>query len=246
MVICNFFNRILLIVFNINEHVYFMYRKSNSKEGVKMMLETKNSINMINNINYHLDHSRRNDQHIKIFSNKPNVLPYRVYKHLLNKPIPQKEVMSLVKPFIHIDTLAQILYEVFHNQTLTALVPILFVFQPNAVTGISTPGAYSIDFNNDYFIHLKDINIQEFKSGIGEQKGPLAIGYLVNKNESIQHSKEFMYQKLKEQTTECMLGLQKKLQLHGELEEQIQISFNFNKIILPLIVLQWMKQTVVN
>lgn len=55
-----------------------------------------------------------------------------------------------------------------------------------------------------------------------------------------------MYQKLQEQTIECILGLQKKLYLHGELEEQIQVSFNFNKIMLPLIVLQWMKQTVLH
>lgn len=210
------------------------------------MLEIKKSISMINNINYHLDYSRKNDQHIKSFSNKPNVVPYRVYKHPLNKQISQKEVMSLVKPFIHINTLAQILYEVFHNQTLTALVPILFVFQPNAINGISTPGAYSIDFYNDYFVYLKDINIQEFKAGIGEQKGPLAIGYLINKNESIQHSKEFMYQTLQKQTIECVIGLQNQLHLHGELEDQIQVSFNFNKIMLPLIVLQWMKQTVLH
>ena len=37
------------------------------------MLEIKKSINMINNINYHLDYCRKNDQHIKSFSNKPNV-----------------------------------------------------------------------------------------------------------------------------------------------------------------------------
>lgn len=41
-----------------------------------------------------------------------------------------------------------------------------------------------------------------------------------------------------------MLGLQKKLHIHGELEEQIKLSFNFKKIMLSLNVLQWMKKTV--
>ncbi|MDP7978545.1 hypothetical protein [Bacillus multifaciens] len=207
------------------------------------MIETKRSANMIDNINYHLNQSNENNQYLKICSNEHEILPYHIYKHPLNKQALQKEMSSLVKPLIHINTLAQILYEAFHNQTFTALVPILFVFEPNVVTGISTPGTYSIDFYHDYFVHLKDINIQELKARIGEQKGPVAIGYMINQNESIQHSKEFMYQRLKEQTTECMLALQKKLHIHGELEEQIQLSFDFKKIMLPLIVLQWIKQT---
>ncbi|PEP55279.1 hypothetical protein [Bacillus pseudomycoides] len=210
------------------------------------MLETKNSIDMINNINYHLDLGRQNNHHLKTFSNEQDVLPYHVYKHPLNKQASQKESISLAQPFIHINTLAQILYEAFYNQTFTALAPILFVFQPNIVTGISIPGAYSIDFYNDYFVHLKDINIQEFKAGIGGKKGPIAIGYMINQSESIQHSKEFMYQKLQDQTTECMLALQKQLHIHGELEEQIQLSFDFKKIRIPLIVLQWIKQTSVH
>ncbi|MBE5109159.1 hypothetical protein IGI01_29215 [Bacillus thuringiensis] len=207
------------------------------------MLETKNSIDMINNINYHLDLGRENNQHLQDFSNEQDVLPYHVYKQLLNKQASQKESISLAQPFIHIDTLAQILYEAFHNQTFTALVPILFVFQPNIVTGISTPGAYAIDFHNDYFIHLKAISIQEFKAGIGEKKGPIAIGYMINQSTSIHHSKEFMYPRLQDQTTECMLALQKQLHIHGELEDQIQLSFDFKKIMMPLIVLQWIKQT---
>ncbi|PGD55766.1 hypothetical protein COM38_07275 [Bacillus toyonensis] len=207
------------------------------------MLETKNSIDMINNINYHLDLGRENNQHLQDFSNEQDVLPYHVYKQLLNKQASQKESISLAQPFIHIDTLAQILYEAFHNQTFTALVPILFVFQPNIVTGISTPGAYAIDFHNDHFIHLKAINIQEFKAGIGEKKGPIAIGYMINQSTSIHHSKEFMYPRLQDQTTECMLALQKQLRIHGELEDQIQLSFDFKKIMMPLIVLQWIKQT---
>lgn len=198
---------------------------------------------MIDNINYHLKQSKEHNQYLKICSNEHEVLPYHVYKHSLNKHASQKETINVVKPLIHINTLAQILYEAFHNQTFTALVPILFVFQPNIVTGISTSGAYSIDFYNDYFVHLKDINIQELKARIGEQKGQVAIGYMINQNESIQHSKEFMYQRLKEQTTECILALQKKLHIHGELEEQIQLSFDFKKIMMPLIVLQWIKQT---
>lgn len=52
-----------------------------------------------------------------------------------------------------------------------------------------------------------------------------------------------MYPKLQDQTTECMLALQKQLHIHGELEEQIQLSFDFKKIMMPLIVLQWIKQT---
>ncbi|ENQ3077258.1 hypothetical protein ACEOWG_000406 [Bacillus cereus] len=207
------------------------------------MIETKRSANMIDNINYHLNQSNENNQYLKICSNEHEILPYHIYKHPLNKQASQKEMSSLVKPLIHINTLTQILYEAFHNQTFTALVPILFVFEPNVVTGISTPGTYSIDFYHDYFVHLRDINIQELKARIGEQKGPVAIGYMINQNESIQHSKEFMYQRLKEQTTECMLALQKKLHIHGELEEQIQLSFDFKKIMLPLIVLQWIKQT---
>ncbi|ENQ3105642.1 hypothetical protein ACEOWJ_001625 [Bacillus cereus] len=207
------------------------------------MLGIKRSANMIDNINYHLNQSKKNNQYLKIYSNEYEVLPYHVYKHSLNKQAPQKEMSSLVKPLIHMNTLAQILYEAFHNQTFTALVPILFVFQPSIVTGISTPGAYSIDFCNDYFVHLKDINIQELKAKIGEQKGPVAIGYMINQSGNIQHSKEFMYQKLKEQATECMLALQKKLHIHGELEERIQLSFDFKKIMMPLIVLQWIKQT---
>ncbi|MEH6892049.1 hypothetical protein V7024_20710 [Bacillus sp. JJ864] len=207
------------------------------------MLETKCSTNMIDNINYHLNQSKGNNQYLKILSNEREVLPYHVYKHPFRKHASQKEMISVVKSFIHINTLAQILYEAFHDQTFTALVPILFVFQPNIVTGISTPGTYSINFYHDYFVHLKDINIQELQPKIGEQKGPIAIGYMINQNESIQHSKEFMYQRLKEQTTECMLALQKKLHIHGELEEQIQLSFDFKKIMMPLIVLQWIKQT---
>lgn len=207
------------------------------------MLETKNSIDMINNINYHLDLGRENNQRLQDFSNEQDVLPYHVYKQLLNKQASQKESISLAQPFIHIDTLAQILYEAFHNQTFTALVPILFVFQPNIVTGLSTPGAYAIDFHNDHFIHLKAINIQEFKTGIGEKKGPIAIGYMINQSTSIHHSKEFMYPRLQDQTTECMLALQKQLHIHGELEDQIQLSFDFKKIMMPLIVLQWIKQT---
>lgn len=209
------------------------------------MLETKNSIDMINNINYHLDLGRHNNHYLKTFSNEHGVLPYHVYKHPLNKQASQKESMSLAQPFIHINTLAQILYEAFHDQTFTALVPILFVFQPNIVTGISNPGAYSIDLYNDYFVHLKDINIQEFTAGIGEKKGSIAIGYMINQNESIQHSKEFMHQKLQDQTTECMLALQKQLHIHGELEEQIQLSFDFKKIMIPLIILQWIKQATI-
>ncbi|ENQ3106519.1 hypothetical protein ACEOWJ_002550 [Bacillus cereus] len=207
------------------------------------MLETKRSANMMDNINYHLNQRKENNQYLKICSNECEVLPYHVYKHPLNKQASQKEIVSLVKPLIHMNTLAQILYESFHNQTFTALVPILLVFQPNIVTGISTSGAYSIDFYNDYFVHLKDINIQELRAKIGKQKGPIAIGYMINQNESIQHSKEFMYQRLKEQTTECMLALQKNLHIHGELEEQVQLSFDFKKIVMPLIVLQWIKQT---
>ncbi|HHK5543099.1 hypothetical protein GTY48_21175 [Bacillus thuringiensis] len=207
------------------------------------MLETKNSIDMINNINYHLDLGRENNQRLQDFSNEQDVLPYHVYKQLLNKQASQKESISLAQPFIHIDTLAQILYEAFHNQTFTALVPILFVFQPNIVTGLSTPGAYAIDFHNDHFIHLKAINIQEFKTGIGEKKGPIAIGYMINQSTSIHHSKEFLYPRLQGQTTECMLALQKQLHIHGELEDQIQLSFDFKKIMMPLIVLQWIKQT---
>ncbi|MEI3895998.1 MULTISPECIES: hypothetical protein [Bacillus] len=207
------------------------------------MLEIKNSIDMINNINYHLDLGGKNNQHLKNISNEQDVLPYHVYKQLLNKQASQRESISLAQPFIHIDTLAQILYEAFHNQTFTALLPILFVFQPNIVTGISTPGAYAIDFHNDHFIHLKAINIQEFKAGIGEKKGPIAIGYMINQSTSIHHSKEFMYPRLQDQTTECMLALQKQLHIHGELEDQIQLSFDFKKIMMPLIVLQWIKQT---
>lgn len=173
------------------------------------MLETKGSIDMINNINYHLDIGGENNQRLKNFSNEQDVLPYHVYKQQLNKQASQKESISLAQPFIHINTLAQILYEAFHNQIFKALAPILFVFQPNIVTGISTPGAYAIDFYNDYFIHLKDINVQEFKAGIGEEKGPIAIGYMINQSESIQHSKEFMYLKLQDQTYRVYVSLTK-------------------------------------
>lgn len=54
------------------------------------MLETKSSIDMINNINYHLDLGGKNNQRLKNFSNEQDVLPYHVYKQQLNKQASQK------------------------------------------------------------------------------------------------------------------------------------------------------------
>ncbi|PFK33244.1 hypothetical protein COI93_18610 [Bacillus cereus] len=117
---------------------------------------------------------------------------------------------------IHINILAQLLYEAFKEIDLTnsPVVPFLIISNPVAVQNIHVPGIYTMNFVCDELKYICDVD------RLQNEDATLAIGY------TIQHSRlEHLLDKEVEKVLLYMIKRIKKfLDIHGELTCYFEVA----------------------
>ncbi|WP_144569621.1 hypothetical protein [Bacillus pseudomycoides] len=137
---------------------------------------------------------------------------------------------------VHINILAQLLYEAFKEIDLTnsPVVPVLIISNPVAVQSIYVPGIYTMNFVCDEFMYIGDVD------RLQNEVATLAIGY------TIQHSR---LERLLDKEVEKMLlymikRIKKFLDIHGELTCSFEIAVKedvllYENNLSPVFLCQW-------
>ncbi|MBG9691490.1 MULTISPECIES: hypothetical protein [Lysinibacillus] len=161
-------------------------------------------------------------------------IKFRIFK----ETEPFSEINSFEEvdvPIIHINTLAQIMYEALKGYDYESLpiIPTIIILSGNTVWGISDEGIYLIDFYKEILFPIKYIE-EDWNAIKKESKSTLAIGYLERKN-------VIKTQKFKEVVEEISLKMRQVIELHGELSDIItekKVGLN----ILPISSIQWIRK----
>ncbi|PEI39559.1 hypothetical protein [Bacillus pseudomycoides] len=137
---------------------------------------------------------------------------------------------------VHINILAQLLYEAFKEIDLTnsPVVPVLIISNPVAVQSIYVPGIYTMNFVYDEFMYICHVD------RLQNEVATLAIGY------TIQHSR---LERLLDKEVEKMLlymikRIKKFLDIHGELTCSFEIAVKedvllYENNLSPVFLCQW-------
>ncbi|PED69535.1 hypothetical protein CN680_21995 [Bacillus pseudomycoides] len=137
---------------------------------------------------------------------------------------------------VHINILAQLLYEAFKEIDLTnsPVVPVLIISNPVAVQSIYVPGIYTMNFVCDEFMYICDVD------RLQNEVATLAIGY------TIQHSR--LERLLDEEVEKVLLYMIKRinkfLDIHGELTCSFEIAVKedvllYENNLSPVFLCQW-------
>ncbi|CAM4057388.1 hypothetical protein BAMA_00615 [Bacillus manliponensis] len=193
------------------------------------MDQMKNTINEGSNEMLHEENEQTNT------INNINPLCESVKYYIYKKESLLEKHQDMELPFMHLNVLAQMLYEAFHDRSLNKVKPIVLIFKEHIVEGLISPGAYFIDFENDCFIKAESIDIQELKEEFKDRGDVLAIGYISlegdNQLEDLAVISEELIDRLKEI-----------LCIHGELKDDISSFIDLKKFKVPLLKVQWLKR----
>lgn len=123
--------------------------------------------------------------------------PFVIYKDsVANKFLGEKE------PIIHINTLAQICYRAYSNES-SLLNPLLIIMDPYTIDGVAESGIFKMEFDNNYVRKTNDLH--SVYSNFGKKDFRLGIVYEAN-------------------DSTIMEQFSKALLLHGELRDVIEKS----------------------
>ncbi|AST93579.1 hypothetical protein BC6307_21065 [Sutcliffiella cohnii] len=139
-------------------------------------------------------------------------------------------------PIIHLNTLAQIIYEALkeYDSEDIPIIPTIIVIRENTVSGINNKGIYLIDFIKEILIPLNNIVEDDWNALKKESLSSLAIGYLIREEDN----KQFKMNKIKDNAQEMILKMSKFIDLHGELKD-IVIEKQLGDYKLPISFFQW-------
>ncbi|MET3574187.1 hypothetical protein ACFFIY_11965 [Bhargavaea ullalensis] len=160
-------------------------------------------------------------------------VPFRIFRKDGNvRDLPSAE------PMIHLNTLAQMLYEAFHHRMPvgTELEPIVVLFGSRPVDGLPGPGVYLADFNNELFrlVDPDDPLTLLGESGLSEPKSPMAIAYRKTGNTDEAAGD------LPEKGRALARSFSSILELHGNLSDSVQLARELSG--QPLILMQWITE----
>lgn len=163
------------------------------------------------------------------------LIPFRIFRSDQASATHDSE-----EPMLHVNTLAQILYEAFRRKEVEfcELTPGVILFRESVVEGLPGPGVYVPDFRHDAFrltdrIDVRRIRHQRGPSGL---KAPLAIGYFQNGS----HPEEETA-RLRRKSVDLAHGLSAVLSLHGSLTDYLDAAGPDHPD-LPLLSIQWIAE----
>lgn len=135
--------------------------------------------------------------------------PFDIYKDGADTLIDRKE------PIIHINTLAQMMYRAYSQESL---IPdtLLLVLDKYAIEGVGEAGLFEIDFQNNYLKKVEDLQ-GDLKEDLGEFR--LGIVYKNSLSDGIE-------------------SLRKTILLHGDLKDVLQNK----KINSKELTIQWITE----
>lgn len=200
------------------------------------MDQMKKTINEGSNEVFHEENEQTNT------INNINPLRESVKYYIYKKESFLEKHQDMELPFMHLNVLAQMLYEAFHDRSLTKVKPVVLIFKEHIVEGLISPGAYFIDFENDCFIKAESIDIQELKEEFKDREDVLAIGYisLEGDNQSLRDINQL--EDLAVISEELIDRLKEVLYIHGELKDDISSFIDLKKSKVPLLEVQWLKR----
>ncbi|KZE37485.1 hypothetical protein AV656_13050 [Bhargavaea cecembensis] len=144
------------------------------------------------------------------------------------------------EPMLHVNTLAQMLYEAFRRKEEAAreLTPGVILFREGVVEGLPGPGVYVPDFRKDAFRLTDRIDIRQIRHQLGPSglKTPLAVGYFQNGIHPDQET-----DRLRGMSLELAHGLSSVLSLHGNLTDYPETAGPDHPD-LPLLSIQWIAE----
>jgi hypothetical protein len=127
-------------------------------------------------------------------------------------------------PLVHLNTLAQMVYEVVEKVDSHNLQPTVISLKGNIVEGVGRPGVYGFDFINETLIPIESLGVEEWNTLKEQAKSSLAVSFGLNIKESEGVKNE----------------MKRILELHGDLEDIVAESpVGIAK--LPLAYLHWIK-----
>ncbi|WP_243525042.1 hypothetical protein [Bacillus pseudomycoides] len=137
---------------------------------------------------------------------------------------------------VHINILAQLLYEAFKEIDLTnaPVVPVLIISNPVAVQNIHVPGIYTMNFVYDEFMYICDAD------RLQNEVATLAIGY------TIKHSRleQLLDKEVEKVLLHMIKSIKKFLDIHGELTCYFEITVKeagllYENNLSPVFLCQW-------
>ncbi|SIT87201.1 hypothetical protein [Edaphobacillus lindanitolerans] len=160
-------------------------------------------------------------------------IPFRIFRKDGNvQDLPTSE------PMIHLNILAQMLYEAFHHRMPVEpeLEPIVVLFDDRPVDGLPGPGVYLADFSNELFRSADpdDPLILLEESGLSEPKSPMAIAYRKSENAGGDPGD------LPEKSRALARSFSSILELHGNLSDSVQLVPELSG--QPLVLMQWITE----
>ncbi|MGE7635982.1 hypothetical protein ACQKMZ_28130 [Bacillus paramycoides] len=126
-------------------------------------------------------------------------------------------------PLIHINTLAQILYESFHDldKKNSLIRPVIVISDISTVTGVKDSGTYFINLEHDELVKISDYaDIPTIKDKVSPR---LAIGYMLVLEELKNLGKDTFTSQLVKDLQFMVQSIQHMLAIHGELIDVIKI-----------------------
>ncbi|OOL09748.1 hypothetical protein BHL37_23450 [Bacillus cereus] len=145
--------------------------------------------------------------------------PYKAYKEQERKGLNE----GSISPVIHINTLAQILYESFRklDKKNSLIKPIILINDSSAVTGVQKSGAYFINLEQDELIKIDD-NVKNMHNK-DDLFTRLAIGYTFFLEKFKKTNKDAFTNQIIQELTFMIHQIQNMLVIHGELTDVIKV-----------------------
>ncbi|MFJ7941151.1 hypothetical protein ACIQYG_22055 [Peribacillus sp. NPDC096622] len=144
-------------------------------------------------------------------------------------------------PIVHLNTLAQMLYEAFkENESLDSfLAPVVIVLKKNVVEGIKNEGIYLFNLKNEAFVPIKNIDLSGTMPLLKKSQYNLAVGYVLTLEAIEKYDYKTLNVMFKKESEAMMIKLKKILELHGELECIVETSLDSSDF--PSSYIQWIK-----
>lgn len=144
------------------------------------------------------------------------------------------------EPMLHVNTLAQMLYEAFHRkeEAVRELIPGVILFREGVVEGLPGPGVYVPDFRQDAFRLTDRMDVRSIRHQLGATglKTPLAVGYFLKGADRGEETP-----RLRRMSLELAHGLSSVLSLHGNLTDYPETAGPDHPD-LPLLSIQWIAE----
>ncbi|MGM9922283.1 MAG: hypothetical protein ACI33O_13600 [Bhargavaea sp.] len=166
---------------------------------------------------------------------EPGLIPFRIFRSD-HTPDPHESF----QPMLHMNTLAQMLYEAFSRKEgeSRGLLTGVILFREGVVEGLPGPGVYVPDFRQDAFRLTDRIDVRRIRHHLGPTglKTPLAVGYFLKGTYPEEETG-----RLRKMSMDLAHGLSSVLSLHGNLTDYPETAGPDHPD-LPLLSIQWIAE----